>query len=198
MKIPSKQVPAVTKAERAAMNQQKPFLIWLTGLSASGKSTLAQAIERALFIRNHRTYLLDGDLVRQGLNHDLGYDDQSRKENIRRIAEVAKLMVDAGLIVITAFISPFRADREMVRNLFKSDEFIEIHLAADLATCEARDPKGLYAKVRKGEIKDFTGLDSPYEGPIDPEIRLDSGIQTVPDELEKVIRYMLEHGYLKR
>jgi adenylylsulfate kinase len=108
------------------------------------------------------------------------------------------LMVDAGLIVITAFISPFRADREMVRNLFKSDEFIEIHLAADLATCEARDPKGLYAKARKGEIKDFTGLDSPYEGPIDPEIRLDSGIQTVPDELEKVIRYMLEHGYLKR
>lgn len=198
MKIPSKQVPAVTKAERAAMNQQKPFVIWLTGLSASGKSTLAEAIEHALFKRNHRTYLLDGDFVRQGLNHDLGYDDQSRKENIRRIAEVAKLMVDAGLIVITAFISPFRADREMVRNLFKSDEFIEIHLATDLATCEARDPKGLYAKARKGEIKDFTGLDSPYEAPIDPEIRLDSGIQTVPDELEKVIRYMLEHGYIER
>jgi adenylyl-sulfate kinase len=190
------QVTDVTKRDRTAMHRQKPFVIWLTGLSGSGKSTLAHAIERALVSRHHRAYLLDGDLVRQGLNKDLGYDQGSRQENMRRVAEVSKLMVDAGLIVITALISPYRADRDRVKALFRRGEFIEVHLSADMETCERRDPKGLYARARKGEIKDFTGIDSPYEAPLNPDIRVDSGLQSVEEELDTVIRYLVAHDYL--
>ncbi len=138
----------VSKAERAERKQQKPCVIWFTGLSGSGKSTLANALERALFERGHHSYLLDGDNVRQGLNSDLGFSDEARVENIRRIGETAKLFVDAGLIVMTAFISPFRTERELARNLVEEDEFIEVHVSASLDVCEERDPKGLYKKAR--------------------------------------------------
>lgn len=198
MKNKTEQTTAVPKVDPAALNPQRPFVIWLTGLSGSGKSTLAQAIEHALVDMRHRAYLLDGDLLRQGLNKDLGYDQRSREENIRRVAEVSKLMVDAGLIVITALISPYRADRDKVRALFHPDEFVEVYLAADLETCERRDAKGLYARARKGELKDFTGVDSPYQAPANAEVTVDSGIQTVEEELECVIRYLIEHGYLSR
>lgn len=180
----------VSKADRASLNGQKPFVIWLTGLSGSGKSTLANALDSYLFSQGFRSYLLDGDNVRHGLNKDLGFDQKSRVENIRRIGEVSKLMVDAGLIVITAFISPYRSDRDMVREMFPADEFIEVYLDAALAVCEQRDPKGLYKKAREGKITDFTGIDSPYEAPLNPEIVLSSDKQDVEQELLTVVHYL--------
>src|SRR5690606_6185147 len=146
-------------------NHQQPFVIWLTGLSGSGKSSIANALDLHLFQQGCRTYLLDGDNVRHGLNKDLGFDQASRVENIRRVGEVSKLLVDAGLIVITAFISPYRSDRAMVRQMFEMGEFIEVFLDTPIEVCEQRDPKGLYKKARSGAIKDFTGIDSPYERP---------------------------------
>ena len=163
---------AVNKASRAELKRQKPLVLWFTGLSGAGKSTLAGALEQALAAEGTHTYLLDGDNVRHGLCGDLGFDDAARQENIRRVGEVAKLMVDAGLIVLTAFISPFRAERELVRSLLGEGEFVEVFVDAPLAVCEERDPKGLYKKARAGEIRNFTGIDSAYEAPEQPEIHL--------------------------
>ena len=176
----------VTKAARAAAKRQKPCVLWLTGLSGAGKSTIANVLEKKLHLAGHHTYLLDGDNVRHGLTKDLGFTAEDRVENIRRIAEAAKLMVDAGLIVLTAFISPFRAERHMARRLLQEGEFFEIFVDAPLAVAEARDPKGLYKKARRGEIKNFTGIDSPYEAPEAPEIRVDTCTLT-PEEAAREI-----------
>ncbi|WP_439842339.1 adenylyl-sulfate kinase [Aeromonas taiwanensis] len=182
---------AVDKRSRAEQKGQKPLVIWFTGLSGAGKSTLAGALEQALAAAGKHTYLLDGDNVRHGLCGDLGFDDAARQENIRRVGEVAKLMVDAGLIVLTAFISPFRAERELVRNLVGEGEFVEVFVDAPLAVCEERDPKGLYKKARAGEIRNFTGIDSAYEAPENPEIHLlNAGkpVEALVDELLTALR----------
>jgi bifunctional enzyme CysN/CysC len=164
----------IDKAARAALKGQKACVLWFTGLSGSGKSTIANMVEKKLHALGRHTYLLDGDNVRHGLNRDLGFTDVDRVENIRRIAEVAKLMVDAGLIVLTAFISPFRAERQMARKLFAPGEFFEVYVDTPLAVAEQRDPKGLYKKARRGELRNFTGIDSPYEMPEAPELVLDT------------------------
>ena len=164
----------VNKAARAAALRQRPRCIWFTGLSGSGKSTIANLLEKRLLLDGCQTYLLDGDNLRHGLNRDLGFTEADRVENIRRVAEVARLMVDAGLIVLVSFISPFRADRDLARSLFEPGEFLEVFVDAPLATCEQRDAKGLYAKARRGELKNFTGIDSPYEPPLAPDLRLSS------------------------
>lgn len=182
---------AVDKQSRAEQKGQKPLVIWFTGLSGAGKSTLAGALEQALAVQGKHTYLLDGDNVRHGLCGDLGFDDAARQENIRRVGEVAKLMVDAGLIVLTAFISPFRAERDLVRNLVGEGEFVEVFVDAPLAVCEERDPKGLYKKARAGEIRNFTGIDSAYEAPEQPEIHLlNAGkqVEALVDELLTALR----------
>ncbi len=186
----------VSKAERAERKQQKPCVIWFTGLSGSGKSTLANALERALFERGHHSYLLDGDNVRQGLNSDLGFSDEARVENIRRIGETAKLFVDAGLIVMTAFISPFRTERELARNLVEEDEFIEVHVSASLDVCEERDPKGLYKKARAGEIPNFTGIGSAYEAPENPDLLVDTGKNDVGTCAEQLVDYLAKKGVI--
>ena len=186
----------VGKAERAANKKQKPAVLWFTGLSGSGKSTVAGALENELHRAGYHTYLLDGDNVRFGLCKDLGFSDADRKENIRRVGEVAKLMVDAGVIVLTAFISPHREEREQVRHLLGTDEFVEVHVDADLAVCEARDPKGLYKKARAGEIKNFTGIDSAYEAPQKPEIYLDNGSQPLAQSVQQLIDFLTEQGYI--
>ena len=182
---------AVSKQSRAQLKGQKPLVLWFTGLSGAGKSTLAGALEQALAAEGKHTYLLDGDNVRHGLCGDLGFDDAARQENIRRVGEVAKLMVDAGLIVLTAFISPFRAERDLVRNLLGADEFIEVFVDAPLSVCEERDPKGLYKKARAGEIRNFTGIDSAYEAPEQPEIHLlnaGKSVELLVDELLTALR----------
>lgn len=186
----------VSKDNRAEQKQQKPCILWFTGLSGSGKSTIANALEQKLFELGHHTYLLDGDNVRHGLNKDLGFTDADRVENIRRIGEVAKLFVDAGLIVMTAFISPFKSDREMVRQLVEGGEFIEIFVDTPLEVCEGRDPKGLYKKARAGQIKNFTGLDSPYEEPFSPELTLKTERNDVPTSVIKILTYLQKVGYV--
>ena len=187
----------VNKSDRARLNGQRPFVIWFTGLSGSGKSTLAGALENILFEQGYRCYLLDGDNVRHGLSSNLGFSDADRVENIRRIGEVTKLMLDAGLIVMTAFISPFRSDRDMVRTMLEPGEFIELYLDVPLEVCEQRDPKGMYKKARAGDIKFFTGISSPYESPLQPELTLDSSIHTVEEEAAQVIEYLAGQGYIK-
>lgn len=181
----------VDRQSRAAIKQQTPRVIWLTGLSASGKSTIANLVEKKLVANLKHSYLLDGDNVRHGLNKDLGFTDVDRVENIRRVAETAKLMIDAGLIVITSFISPFKAEREMARALFASREFIEVFVDASLALCEERDPKGLYKKARAGDIKNFTGFDSPYEQPDSPEIHIDTGLVSAEQAADVIITYLM-------
>jgi len=180
----------IAKVQRAGQKSQRPAILWFTGLSGAGKSSVANALEQALFQRGHHSYLLDGDNVRHGLNRDLGFTDEDRVENIRRIGEVARLMADAGLVVLSAFISPFRADRDMVRELMEPGEFIEIHVRASLATCEARDPKGLYAKARAGAIRHFTGIDSPYEAPEHPELILDTERHSIEDCVDLLLDYL--------
>ena len=177
----------ITKDDRAKQKNQVPKCIWLTGLSGSGKSTLANALEVALTEQGKHTYLLDGDNVRHGLNKNLGMSDEDRTENIRRVSEVAKLMVDAGLVVITAFISPFRADRDAARALFEDGEFVEVFADAPLEECEKRDPKGLYKKARAGEIKEFTGIDSPYEAPANAEVV----INTAEHDIGECVRQLI-------
>ncbi|MDE2962784.1 MAG: adenylyl-sulfate kinase [Acidobacteriota bacterium] len=179
------------KADRARAIGQKPCVLWLTGLSGAGKSTIADRLEQKLRALGKHTYVLDGDNVRHGLNRDLGFTDRDRVENIRRVSEVAKLMVDAGLIVIVSFISPFRSEREMARNLVEEGEFFEIFVDTPLDVCEARDPKGLYVKARRGEIPNFTGIDSPYEAPGDPDLRIDTTRQSAEQAAESVVQLLL-------
>lgn len=186
-------VHKLSKAERALQKRQKACVLWFTGLSASGKSTIASAVEQILFELGHHTYLLDGDNVRHGLNKDLGFSDADRIENIRRIGEMSKLFADAGLIVLSAFISPFRSDRQMVRDLMPEDEFVEIFMDTPLGVCESRDPKGLYQKARRGEIKNFTGIDSAYEPPEQPEIVLNTAECSIEECAKLVIDYLRAH-----
>ena len=186
----------VTKQQRQEQNGHKSAVIWFTGLSGSGKSTISVELEKALYEKGIRSYRLDGDNIRHGLNKNLGFSDGDRTENIRRIGEVSKLMVDAGLFTLTAFISPFRADRDEVRQLVENGEFIEVYVKASVETCEERDPKGLYKKARAGEIKDFTGIDSPYEEPADPEIVLDTNISSVEEAVRQLLEYLEQNGYV--
>ncbi len=186
----------INKTTRAMQKQQKPVCIWFTGLSGSGKSTIANALEQQLYAQGKHTYLLDGDNVRHGLNRDLGFTDSDRIENIRRVAEVAKLMADAGLIVLVSFISPFKSEREMARNLFAQGEFIEVFVDTPLAVCEQRDVKGLYAKARKGELKNFTGIDSPYEVPEFADIRLSTENETINTNLNTMLSFLTDGKWI--
>ena len=188
---------SITKEKRLTLLNQKPCILWFTGLSGSGKSTIANAVELELFKRGRKTYLLDGDNVRHGLNKDLGFSEQDRIENIRRIGEVAKLFVDSGLIVLTAFISPFKSDRQIARSLVKYDEFIEVFIDTPLEVCEQRDPKGLYKKARDGAIKNFTGISSPYEAPEDPQIHIKTDEHSIEECVDIVINYLIKFGYVK-
>ena len=187
----------VRHEQRANQKAQQPCVLWFTGLSGAGKSTIANAVEQALFLRGHHSYLLDGDNIRHGLNRDLDFTDAGRVENIRRIGEVAKLFVDAGLIVVTAFISPFRSDRRLVRDLVGPGEFVEVFVSTPLEVCEERDPKGLYAKAREGAIKNFTGVSSPYEAPEAAEIEIDSSRLSITECVDHVIRHLEAQGRLK-
>ncbi|MBL6794352.1 MAG: adenylyl-sulfate kinase [Synechococcus sp. BS307-5m-G36] len=187
---------SVDRAARADKRGHRSAILWFTGLSGSGKSTLANAVNAALFERGLGTYVLDGDNVRHGLCKDLGFSDADREENIRRIGEVAKLFLDAGVIVLTAFVSPFRADRDKARDLVEAGDFFEIFCAADLDVCESRDPKGLYAKARSGAIKEFTGISSPYEAPDTPELKIDTGAQDLAQSVEVVIKALQDKGVI--
>ncbi len=187
----------VDKAQRAALKHQKPVVLWFTGLSGSGKSTIANNVEKMLFDLGRHTYILDGDNVRHGLNNDLGFTKADRVENIRRVSEVAKLMTRAGLITMVSFISPYRAERQIARQMLEEGEFIEIHVNTPLEVAEARDVKGLYAKARAGEIENFTGISSEYQAPLNPEIRINTVEMSAEEAAEKVVAYMREHGYLQ-
>ena len=187
---------SVDREARSKQRGHRSVILWFTGLSGSGKSTLANAVNAVLFERGMATYVLDGDNIRHGLCQDLGFSDADREENIRRIGEVAKLFVDAGVITLTAFVSPFRADRDKARALVADGDFIEVHCAADLAVCEDRDPKGLYAKARAGVIKEFTGISSPYEAPEAPELRVDTGSQSLEQSVATVLSLLEERGIL--
>jgi bifunctional enzyme CysN/CysC len=184
----------ITKTARARLKGHKPALLWFTGLSGAGKSTIADHLEKKLHALGKHTFLLDGDNVRHGLNRDLGFTEADRVENIRRVAEVAKLFVEAGLITMVAFISPFRAERETARELVGPGEFFEIFVNTPLETCEQRDPKGLYKKARRGELRNFTGLDSPYEPPTNPELILDALSNSASDLADRVIHFMQQRG----
>ena len=186
----------VTKQERAHIKAQQPCILWFTGLSGSGKSTIANAVESKLLELGKHTYLLDGDNIRMGLNKGLGFNDADRIENIRRIGEVAKLFVDAGTIVLTAFISPFQKERDSVRALVGTHEFIEIFIDTPLEVCESRDPKGLYKKARNGEIANFTGISSPYEAPLKPEIHIKNDKISIENVTEQIMGYLKDRGYL--
>jgi len=186
-----RQVLDITRETRAEMKNQKPAVLWLTGLSGSGKSTIANIIEKKLARMNRHTFLLDGDNVRLGLNKDLGFTEADRVENMRRVGELAKMLTDAGLIVITAFISPFRAERDMVRRMMQPGEFIEIFVDTPLDVAEARDVKGLYAKARSGQLKNFTGIDSPYEAPDNAEIEIDTTKLTADEAAELIVTRLI-------
>ncbi len=190
-------VGEVDAERRRQAHGHRGATVWFTGLSGSGKSTVAHRVERLLIERGAFAYVLDGDNVRQGLNGDLGFSADDRSENIRRIGEVARLFTDAGALVLTAFISPYRADRARVRELMGEGGFVEVHVTAPLEVCEQRDPKGLYEKARAGQIKDFTGVDAPYEEPQDPEVRIDTAKQDVESCAQHVIAYLDAHDYLR-
>jgi len=178
----------ISKKDRNRLLKNNSFVIWFTGLSGSGKSTLANETEKLLNEKGYLTYLLDGDNIRGGLNKGLTFSEEDRKENIRRIGEVAKLMVDAGVIVLTAFISPFREDRDSVRRMLEKDEFVEVYLQCPIEKCEERDVKGLYKMARNGEIKDFTGIDSPYEEPLEPEVVIETGKNSLKESTDLLIK----------
>jgi len=182
--------PTVFRKDREKLNSHRSVILWFTGLSGAGKSTLAHAVEDHLHKNGFCTYVLDGDNIRRGLCRDLGFSEADRTENIRRIGEVSKLLLDAGVITLTAFISPFREDRQIVRDLVDEGDFIEIFCKADLAVCEARDPKGLYKKARAGEIPEFTGISSPYEEPENPELVLDTGTLGISECVDRIIRLL--------
>lgn len=188
----------VSNKDRYKILNQQPFVLWFTGLSASGKSTLANIVEQKLYQLNYNTYLLDGDNVRHGLNSDLGFDEQSRVENIRRIGEVAKLFLDSGIITLTAFISPFKSDRQLVRELFEKGQFLEVFIDSSLEVCEKRDPKGMYAKARSGDIKNFTGISSPYESPKNPDIHIINNSITLDEASEQIITYLVDKKLIKK
>ncbi len=181
----------VTKFDRQQLLNQKPQLIWFTGLSGSGKSTQAVALEKYLFDQGYKTYLLDGDNIRQGLNKDLGFDEEDRVENIRRIGEVAKLMMDAGVIVLSAFISPFNSDRDLIKSLVGKENYMEVYVDCPLDICEQRDVKGLYRKARNGEIRNFTGINSPYEKPLHPDLILKTAEMSLQDSLDLLLEKVL-------
>lgn len=188
--------PTVTRDRRAQNNGHKSVILWFTGLSGAGKSTIAHALEESLYQLGAKTYVLDGDNVRHGLCGDLGFSDKDRNENIRRIGEVSKLFIDAGVIALCAFISPFRADRQRARELVDEGDFIEIHVKCPLEVCETRDPKGLYQKARAGLIKGYTGISSPYEEPENPEIVLDTSVQNINECVEQIIDYLTKKEIL--
>jgi adenylylsulfate kinase len=190
--------PSITVEKRRESYDYKSCVIWFTGLSASGKSTLANSLCEKLHLRGIRSYVLDGDNMRHGLNKNLGFSPEDRKENIRRIGEVAKLFVDAGLVVMTAFISPYKEDRNIARNLLKNDEFIEVFVKCSLSECEIRDPKGIYKKAKNGQIKEFTGISAPYEEPEKPEIILETDRMTVEECIEIFLEYLIENKYINR
>jgi bifunctional enzyme CysN/CysC len=184
----------VDRQAHAALKNQSPRVLWFTGLSGSGKSTIANELEKRLHQTGRHTYLLDGDNVRHGLNKDLGFTDAARVENIRRVGEVAKLMADAGLIVLTAFISPFQAERDMVRAMLPDNEFVEVFVDTPLAVAEQRDVKGLYKKARAGDLKNFTGIDSPYEAPENPEIRIDTTQMTAEQAADAILDWLSKNA----
>lgn len=186
----------VTHQDRVKLKRQQPVVLWFTGLSGSGKSTVANAVESKLLSLGKHSYLLDGDNVRHGLNKDLGFSDADRIENIRRIGEVAKLFLDSGAIVLTAFISPFISDRQQARELLAEKQFLEVFIDTPLKICEQRDPKGLYKKARKGEIKNFTGIDSEYEAPLNPEIHVKTENKSIEECAEQVVKQLVELGYI--
>ncbi|WP_208592137.1 adenylyl-sulfate kinase [Gracilibacillus suaedae] len=187
---------AVSKQDRIKQNNHQSPVLWFTGLSGSGKSTITVELEKALFEKGVRSYRLDGDNIRHGLNNNLGFSPEDRKENIRRIGEVAKLLNDAGIITLTAFISPYREDRDNVRKLLADGEFIEVYVKCSLEKCEARDPKGLYQKARSGEIKGFTGIDAPYEEPEQPELVIDTENKSVDEAVTEIIEYLEISSYI--
>jgi len=179
---------SITQKERAQLKKHSPLLIWFTGLSGSGKSTIANALEKALFARGFHTYLLDGDNVRKGLNNNLSFSPEDRTENIRRIAEVANLMIDAGLVVIASFVSPYREDRENVKRIVGYENFVEIFVNTPIEECERRDVKGLYAKARAGEIENFTGVNAPYEAPMAPDVEINTTVVSVDEAVSLILR----------
>lgn len=187
----------ISKSQRSEQKSQKSCLLWYTGLSGSGKSTIANAVDSLLFQRGVHSYLLDGDNVRHGLNGDLGFSDEDRIENIRRISEVAKLFTDAGLIVSTAFISPFASDRQMAADKLPEGEFIEVYIDTPIEVCESRDPKGLYKKARAGEIKHFTGIDSDYDVPDKPQIHVKTAEHDIEACAEQVVNYLFDNGFIR-
>jgi adenylylsulfate kinase len=187
----------VTRIKRQEKNRHKSVILWFTGLSGAGKSTLAHAVEDRLYLKGCSTFVLDGDNVRQGLCSDLAFSDKDRVENIRRIGEVAKLMIESGIITLTAFISPFRSDRSVARKLVPHGDFIEIYCQCTLEKCEQRDVKGLYKKARGGEISDFTGISSPYEQPLKPELTVDTGKQSIDECVDKVMTLLIERSIIK-
>ena len=187
----------ITKSNRRALNGHGSFVVWLTGLSGAGKSTIANELEHYFYQQGQRAYVLDGDNMRFGLNSDLSFSEEDRRENIRRVAEVAKLMVDAGVIVIAAFISPYRTDRQLARMRFEEGEFVEVHVKCALDTCIRRDPKGLYEKALAGTISNFTGIQAPYEEPTDPELKVDTDQVALPDSVQHIVDYLSNRGMLK-
>ncbi|MGG0943849.1 MULTISPECIES: adenylyl-sulfate kinase [Bacillus] len=187
---------AISKSDRQSLNGHKSCVLWFTGLSGSGKSVLANAVDEKLYRKGIQSYVLDGDNIRHGLNKDLGFQTGDRIENIRRIGEVAKLFVDSGQMILTAFISPFREDRDMVRALFPKGEFFEIYVKCPLHVCEQRDPKGLYKKARNGKIKHFTGIDSPYEAPLSPDFIIESDQISISDGADLIINALQNRGII--
>ncbi|MCP1145714.1 adenylyl-sulfate kinase [Lysinibacillus endophyticus] len=187
---------SISKEQRREKNKHHSFILWFTGLSASGKSSIANAVAQKLFEQGNQSFVLDGDNIRHGLNKNLGFDEESRKENIRRIGEVSKLFVESGQIVLTAFISPYREDRNVVRALVEENEFIEVYVQCSVEECERRDPKGLYNKARKGEIPNFTGISAPYEAPANPELVVDSEKFSIEECANQIIEFLVDKEYI--